>query len=91
MIRSFSIEKDNIISQNHFEAIGNVIAVIMHQIQNTDELLHHSWENFSLTGAINFIEREDVPLILFILSFILRVSMNYLLNLFLRLYQLIHN
>lgn len=45
-------------SRQHFEAIGNVASVVMHHMQNVDELLHQSFDTWGLLGAVDFFENQ---------------------------------
>jgi len=48
----------------HFQAIGSVMAVVIHHIQNLDELLHQSFDTWQLLGAVDFFENQQTKTII---------------------------
>jgi len=57
----------------HFYAAGSIIEEALHHIQNTDETLHQSFEEYLLTSATEFIENEqNICIVLLSLALLLR-------------------
>lgn len=64
LAKPFNFNKKITTSTEHFQAIGNVVAVVLHHIQNLDELLHQSFDTWQLLGAVEFFENQQTKTII---------------------------
>lgn len=65
----------------HMSAVGHVVSVVMHHLQNTDELLHQSFESYTMAGGTDFWEADHTMAAFFVQTLaVVALRIAYLLH-----------